>query len=104
MKHLNDYGNFDGTKRVNETISLAEITKMLKDHKVVPTLMTKQEVQVLMKLIAVKLDSTAFLQFDFDKFKTFIVQAAMNIQARHPESYMRSKRPVEMIKELVSHF
>ena len=44
VKQLQDYNNFDGAKRLNETVSLAELTKMLRDAKVVPRLITKQEV------------------------------------------------------------
>ncbi len=44
VKTLQDYGVFDGNKRANETISLPEISKLLKDHKVFPKLLQKDDV------------------------------------------------------------
>ena len=40
---MQDYGNFDGTKHVNDTITLAEVIKMLKEYKVIPLLISKND-------------------------------------------------------------
>jgi hypothetical protein len=49
-------------------------------------------------MIAVKLDSEQFLAFDFETFKVFMVQAALNIfSSLHADEFMRHMRPVEML-------
>lgn len=51
---------------MNESISVAEIIKMLKDHNMFPKLMHKEDVQSLVKLIAVKMESPNILALDFE--------------------------------------
>ena len=43
MKQLSDYNSFDGSKNINETISLPEVIKLMKEAQIVPQLIKKEE-------------------------------------------------------------
>jgi hypothetical protein len=48
---LIDKGNFDSIKNLAEVISVGEITKLLKDHDAMPTVVSKEEIAILIKII-----------------------------------------------------
>jgi hypothetical protein len=53
--------NFDQLGEKLNTINVAEITKLLKDHGTYPTLISKEEIQHLFRLINTKLFSKSDL-------------------------------------------
>ena len=51
---LHERGSFEGLKQSQETISITDITKMLKDHNAYPSLINKEDLATLFRIINVK--------------------------------------------------
>lgn len=49
FKAVLDKGSFDGLKQILETISIADINKMMKDFKLYPRILSKDEIMSILK-------------------------------------------------------
>lgn len=67
-KTLMDRGNFDGLKNLAETMSLAEMIKLLKEHYALPALLQKQDVASLFRFVNTRLQSSKLTVVDFKGF------------------------------------
>jgi len=69
--------NFDQLGEKLQTINFAEMTKLLKDHGTFPSLINKDELATLFRLINSKLFNRSDLQaFDYNGYQAFIMQLA----------------------------
>ena len=85
-------------------MNFAEMTKLLKDHQTFPSLITKEELQALFRLINMKLCNRSDLQaLDYDGYLAMIPQLAYFCFTRPPKdaSYLP---PVETLRALVAQF
>ena len=85
-------------------MSMAEMTKLLKDHETYPQLLNKDELQQLFRLINTKVVNRNDLQaLEYNGYMQFMPQLAFFCFTRPPKD-LSHLPPVEQIKQLVSHF
>lgn len=96
--------NFDELKQRIQQINHAEVTKLLKEHNTFPQLISKDEVQNLLRLINAKStneNARDIAMLDYDQFLTFVPQLAFLCFNRPPID--KSHLPaVESLKALLS--
>lgn len=97
-------GSFDALKEKLNTISMAEIIKMLKDHNITYRMLTQSELASFIRLINFKLihknDLTALT---YDGFIELFIQLAIFIFSRDPY-YLTFLPPVNHLEALLDHF
>ena len=74
---LNDRGSFEGLNKASESITLAEIMKMCKDHNLFPSLLSKDDISQIFRFVNLKANMP-IQPLDFPKFLSFLTQAALN--------------------------
>ena len=80
------------------------MTKLLKDHGTFPSLITKEELATLFRLINNKLFNRSDLQaFDYNGYQAFIMQLAFYCFTRPPKD-LSGLPPVETLKAMISHW
>lgn len=66
--------NFDQYNEKSQTISLGEMTKLLKDHNTFPNLISKEELQTLFRLVNTKILKKQDLQaMDYPAYYQFML-------------------------------
>lgn len=98
--------NFDDMGKKTSQINLAELTKMLKDHNTYPTLLSRDELASLIRLInmhSAQANSSDLAMLDYNQFLQFIPQLAFLCFSRPPID--KSSLPsVESLRALVTQF
>ena len=70
---LNERGSFEGMNKQQEHITLAELTKMFKDHDAYPQVLSKEDLTNLVRIINQKDHQPSLNQLDYQRYTTFIV-------------------------------
>lgn len=99
-------GDFDSVGKKAQQINLPEITKMLREHSTYPTLITKDEIASLIRLLNMHSNtenSNELAMLDYNQFLQFIPQLAFLCFSRPPID--KSSLPtVESLRALVIQF
>ncbi len=94
---------FDALKEKAEVITIAEVTKMLKDHKVESQMLSREELATLLRLINVRSQRNDLSSLAYEGFQELFMQMAFAIFSRPP--MVLSHLPlVESVQALVEHF
>ena len=72
IKTLQERNSFEGLKQQQELISLAEVTKMMKDYNLYPQMISKDDLFSLMRLVNMKMGTAQLLTFDYNRYLVFI--------------------------------
>eukprot|EP00826_Nyctotherus_ovalis_P025906 TRINITY_DN2011_c0_g4_i1.p1 TRINITY_DN2011_c0_g4~~TRINITY_DN2011_c0_g4_i1.p1 ORF type:complete len:446 (-),score=147.50 TRINITY_DN2011_c0_g4_i1:1017-2354(-) len=92
---------FSSLKERAETISIGELTKMVKEHNVVS--LNKDEISAIMRLVNAKQGRNDVVTLNFKGFKEFFMQAAIYIYSKEPNAL--SHLPLlESVRKLVECF
>lgn len=93
---------FDALKQKAQVINLGEVTKMFKEHQVNSSMLSRDELITMMRLVSVKSSSSDVSSLTFEGFQDFFLQSAIYIYSKPPAL---SHLPlVESVKALVEHF
>eukprot|EP01022_Parablepharisma_sp_SALTPOND_P028665 TRINITY_DN71377_c2_g1_i1.p3 TRINITY_DN71377_c2_g1~~TRINITY_DN71377_c2_g1_i1.p3 ORF type:complete len:558 (+),score=149.58 TRINITY_DN71377_c2_g1_i1:4544-6217(+) len=94
---------FDALREKAEVITIAEVTKMLKDHNVDSYMLSRDELATILRLVNMKANRNDITTLAFEGFQDFFLQTAIFIYSKPP--VVLSHLPlVESIKALVKHF
>ena len=77
--------NFSELSDKMNRISMAELTKMLKDHDIGKHMVSKEELGTLIRLVNVKTtQKRELIGLSFEGFQEFFVQTAVHVFSKHP--------------------
>jgi len=93
---------FDALKQKAKVITLNEITKMIKEHQVNSTMLNRDELITMIRLVSIKNNSPDVSSLTFEAFQDFFLQMAIYIYSK--QSGLSHLPLVESVKALVKHF
>lgn len=94
---------FDSLKDKYELITIAEIIKMLKDNKIKSSLISRDELASIMRLINLKAQRKDVLTMNYEGFQECFMQVAVCIYSK-PSVSLSHLPLVDSVKALIKHF